>query len=142
MPRTRKQTWSYTTGERGVNRVRVFLHRTGKLFLEYRQDARKLRQCLGHADRERAKQEAEDRAACLRRPDHHDAVTLSTLFDNYLREVTPTKSPGKQQHDRRTAGLVMRVLGPQRTAASLTHRDAARYAAERHRIGEIGRAHV
>ncbi len=137
MARIRKQNQTYTTGEKGTNRVRVFPHKSGKLFLEYRRAGRRVRQSLGHAEWPRAKQEAEDLAAQLRRPDHREAVTLATLFDNYLREVTPTKSPGKQRHDRLATGLILRVLGGNRPAGTLTHREAARYAAERRRIGDL-----
>ncbi len=137
MARIRKQQETFTTGEKGTNRVRAFWHKSGKLFLEYRRTGRKVRQSLGHADWGRAKMEAEDLAAQLRRPDHRDAVSLATLFENYLREVTPTKSHRKQQHDRRTVGLVVRILGGARLAADLTHRDAVRYATERRRIGDL-----
>ncbi len=137
MARIRKQNQTYTTGEKGTNRVRVFPHKSGKLFLEYRRAGRRVRQSLGHAEWPRAKQEAEDLAAQLRRPDHREAVTLAKLFDNYLREVTPTKSPGKQRHDRLATGLMVRVLGGNRPAGTLTHREAARYAAERRRIGDL-----
>jgi integrase len=138
MPRIRKrQQQPYQTGEKGVNRVRVYLHKSGRLFLEYRRAGRKVRQSLGHADWTRAKMEAEDVAGQLRRPDHRDAVSLAVLFDNYLREVTPTKSARKQQHDRRTVGLMLRIFGSGRRAAELTHRDAARYASERRRIGDL-----
>lgn len=137
MARIRKQHQAYTTGEKGTNRVRVFPHKSGKLFLEYRRAGRRIRKSLGHVEWARAKQEADDLAAQLRRPDHREAVTLVALFDNYLREVTPTKSPGKQRHDRLATGLILRVLGGNRPAGGLTHRDAARYAAERRRIGDL-----
>lgn len=77
-------------------------------------------------------------AAQLRHPDPRQvgAVTLAELFDKYLREVTPTKGVSKQAHDRRTAALVLDILGPARRAAELTHRDAARFVAERRRRGD------
>src|SRR5262249_8883679 len=43
----------------------------------------------------------------------------------------------KQSHDRRTSQLILDVLGTARRVADLTHRDAARYVAERRRIGDL-----
>ena len=77
-------------------------------------------------------------AARLRRPDRTQvgAITLAVLFDNYLREETPIKGASKQAHDHRTARLVLDFLGPARRASELTHRDAARFVAERRRRGD------
>jgi integrase len=66
-----------------------------------------------------------------------DSISLGELFDNYIREVTPAKGSGKQSHDRRTAQLILDVLGTARRVADLTHRDAARYVAERRRRGDL-----
>jgi hypothetical protein len=61
--------WSFITGEKGRNRVRVFAHPdTGRLFLELRENGAKRRIALGHRDREAAKLKAEEVAAALRRP--------------------------------------------------------------------------
>ena len=62
----RPDRWSWTTGEKGLNRVRVFLHpKSGRLCLEWyeavlgrRPKART--RALGHADREQAKADAEE----------------------------------------------------------------------------------
>jgi len=138
MPRARKQDrWKYLSGEKGANRVRVFVHPTGKLFAEYRRDGRKIRQSLGHTDRQRAKQEADELAVALRQPERREAVSLGQLFDNYLREVTPTKARTTQQHDRTTIDRFRQVLGSNRQAEELTHRDAARYEQERRRDGDL-----
>ena len=49
MPRARKQdSWTYICGEKGVNRVRVYTHRSGTLFAEYRRNGIKIRDALGH----------------------------------------------------------------------------------------------
>lgn len=130
---------SYITGEKGRNRVRVFLHPRSMLFyLEYRDRGRRVRVALGHRDRERAKAEAEEFAARLRRPGgaERDLVTLAELFDTYLREVTPTKGAAKQAHDRRTLALAASLWGPARRATDLTHRDAARFVAVRRQRGD------
>ncbi len=137
MTRNRTQQQTYTTGEKGTNRVRAYRHKSGHLFLEYRREGRKVRQSLGHADWGRAKIAALDLAAALRRPDHREQVTLATLFDNYLREVTPAKRPGTQQHDRATLALMLRIFGKARPASDLRHPDAARYAKARQRLGDL-----
>jgi integrase len=138
--RKQRETPSYVTGEKGKNRVRVFTDpRTGKVYLEYRDgQGRKARTACGHRDFAGARAQADQLAAHLRRPDRSQAgaVTLAELFDNYLREVTPTKGASKQAHDRRTAALVLDILGPARRTGELTHRDAARFVAERRRRGD------
>ncbi len=131
--------WSYLAGEKGRNRVRAFEDRAnGRIFLELMSNGRKRRIATGHRDRELAKQQAEELAVKLRRPATADRqeVTLAELIDNYLREVTPTKGPVKQVHDRASSRLVLEILGGGRTASSLTHRDAARFLAERQRRGD------
>lgn len=139
MPRARKKQdgWSYISGEKGANRVRVFVHRSGNLVLEYHKDGRKLRQSLRHQDREHAKRQADELAAQLRQPDRREPVTLGRLFDMYVQEVTPTKGQSGQYHDRRVVELVKKALGAERLAESLTHRDAALYASERKRLGDL-----
>jgi integrase len=118
--------WSYSTGERGRNRVRALAHpKTGGLFLEFADGRKRKRVALGHRDREAAKTKAEDLAAALRRGYAPQSVapTLATLFDNYVREVTPQKGESKQAHDRRAARLFLEYFGPSRKAASLNRRD-------------------
>ncbi len=62
-------TWSYSTGERGRNRVRVFVTRHGSLAVEYYEPhnggTRPRRISLGHRDEDRAKREADHIAARL-----------------------------------------------------------------------------
>lgn len=121
-----KSRWSYSTGERGRNRVRAFAHpKTGGLFLEFDDGGKRKRVALGHRDREAAKTKAEELAAALRRGSAPQSVapTLATLFDNYLREVTPQKGESKQGHDRRAAKLFVAFFGPSRKAASVNRRD-------------------
>jgi integrase len=138
--RNQRETRSYVTGEKGINRVRVFTDpRTGMLYLEYRDGVgRKARTACGHRDFVGAKAQADQMAAQLRQPNRTEigAITLAELFDNYLREVTPTKGTSKQAHDRRTALITLDILGPTRRVSELTHRDAARFVAERRRRGD------
>ena len=138
MPRAWKQdVWKYLSGEKGANRVRVFYHHTGKLFAEYRRNGLKVRQSLGHSDRQRAKQEADELAAALRQPDRREVPTLGTLFETYERTVTPTKALSTQQHDRTTLVHFRRVFGESTRADELTCRDAARFEVERRRLGDL-----
>lgn len=94
-----KKKWSYSTGERGRNRVRAFEHPiTKRLFLEFTDTGKRKRIALGHRDRELAKAKAEEVAAALRKGvvPIGAAPTLCTLFDNHIREVTPRKGQSKQ----------------------------------------------
>ena len=137
-----KQGWSFSTGERGRNRVRAFAHPvTGRLFLEFTDHGRRKRVALGHRDQETAKGKAEEVATALRRPDLQVAgnATLATLFDIYRREVTPLKGASKQQHDHRAAALLLACLGGHRKAATLSRRDWDRYIEWRRHEGD-GRA--
>jgi integrase len=133
--------WSYSTGERGVNRVRAIAHPlTGRCSLEYYEPStrgdrpRPRRVALGHTDRERAKAAAEALAAELRSAGAGRAtvgpVTLGTLFDIYLREVTPTKGEQKQHHDRECARLFLEAFGD-RPAATLSRREWDRFIRDR-----------
>jgi len=114
----RSKPWSYSTGERGRNRVRAFAHATtGRVFLEYYEQVGRglkpkiCRVGLGVCDRDRAKAAAEELAARLRRAEAptREHATLGVLFDNYAKEVTPDKSLGKQKHDRACAQGPVRV---------------------------------
>ena len=140
MPRrTAGQGWSYCTGEKGRNRVRAYEHpRTGTLYLEYRDHGKREAVALRHRDREAAKAKADELALALRRGEApaHEQLLLDTLFDKYLKEVTPSKGLSKQAHDRRTAGHVITYLGPHRRVTSLTHRDLQFYVKERQRNGD------
>ena len=134
MKRKTARCWSYIAGEKGRNRVRVFEHpETRKRFLEVRNSGNKRRIALGNTDREAAKAKADEIAAELRqtRPKVRAETTLGVLFDNYLREVTPTKSVTTQKKDKTTLTRIRRVLGDSRTACSLNFRDAAMYERER-----------
>ena len=106
--------WSYIVGERGRNRARAFAHSvTGRLFLEFYEPTRlasELRQGM---------------------PRELTRITLGTLFDNYLNEVSPGKSESKRKHDGRCADLSLRAFGRDREARSLSRREWDRFIAER-----------
>lgn len=118
--------WSYTSGEKGCNRVRAFAHPvTGRIFLEFREAGRRTRVALGHRDCEAAKVAAERAAIALR--EHKSlpsgALRLGTLFDNYMREVSPQKGPSAQGHDKRAVRLFSECWGAAREVSSLSRRD-------------------
>jgi integrase len=133
--------WSYSTGERGRNRVRIFEHpSTRGLFLEVYDTGRRKRIALGHRDRELAKAKAEEVATALRRGITTAGAepTLPKLFDNYLREVTPRKSASSQQKDRQVTRLFLEMFGADRKVMTLSRRDWDAFI-QRRRQGSDGR---
>jgi integrase len=129
-----KKNWSYSAGERGRNRVRAFEHQTtGIIQLEWYDRGRRKRLSLGHSDRRKAKIQADEVAAKLGQAEtpRSDDITLQELFDIYLGEVTPTKSPRSQKHDQRAADLFRFAFGPGRKARDLSRRDWDRFVRER-----------
>jgi hypothetical protein len=44
-------------------------------------------------------------------------LTLETLFDNHVNEVTPRKSESSQHHDRRATALFLELWGRSRKVA-------------------------
>jgi integrase len=141
-----KKRWSYSTGERGRNRVRVFEHpATVGLFLEVYDAGRRKRIALGHRDRKAAKAKAGEVAAALRLGNQppRGELTLQTLFDNYLREVTPRKSPSSQQKDRQAARLFEEHFGADRKVTTLSRRDRDAFIHRRRQgsDGRVGKVH-
>lgn len=122
--------WSFSTGERGRNWVRAFAHPvTGRMFLEFTDTGRRARIALGHRDAEAAKAKAEELATTLRRGTIPPGTspTLGTLFDIYVREVTPQKGVSAQRHDRRASALFLACFGAGQKAAMLNRRDWDRF---------------
>src|SRR5690348_13267456 len=91
----KRRTFSYKAGEKGRNRVRVFAWpKQGEgLWIDYREDGKRIRKPLGHSDQQHAKQQADEIAgrtsAGTVRPAAviPEVITLQTLFDMYLKEV-------------------------------------------------------
>jgi integrase len=126
MKRQSPKQWSYTSGEKGCNRVRAFAHpETGRMFLEFREAGRRTRVALGHRDCEAAKTAAERAAIALRERSvaPRGALRLRMLFDNYMREVSPQKGPSAQQHDKRAVKLFCECWGEGREVAKLARHD-------------------
>lgn len=137
--------WSYSAGERGRNRVRVFEdNKTRSILAEFQQpnpitgELKRSRVSLRHSDRNQAKRQADEMAARFATTERKPEVraTLQQLFDIYEREVTPEKSEGKQKHDRRCAKMFLGFFGRTRRAETLNRRDWDRFIRER-RSGRV-----
>ena len=134
-----RRAWSYKCGERGCNRVRAYEDvKRAVIFLEFSQRdgagrISKKRVSTRHADRARAKAQADEMAFKLRSamPQVRSQLTLKSLFDIYVREVTPEKSVGKQRHDRATVELFCRCFGAERHPSTLNRRDWDKFIRER-----------
>ena len=144
----RKRQWSWSTGERGRNRVRAFEDRSrATIFLEYYErqatgELRRRRFALPTSDRDEAKGEAERLAAELRSAEQRapsKVLELGTLFDMYLSERTRQKAEGSQAFDRRTAGLFLRAFGENRDVTTLDRRDWDAFIVRR-RCADLGHA--
>ena len=132
-PRTPTPTsWNWATGIEGQNRVRVFTHASGRLYVDYFErtpTGRQRRvQSLHHADRAAAKQEAERIARRLTGRDAAELTRpaptqLGPLFDNYLAKKTQDKAATTQAHDRRAARLFRSYFGDGRAVESLHQGD-------------------
>jgi hypothetical protein len=141
--------WSWTTGEKGKNRVRVYDRGSRGIFLDvFVRDpltgttARK-RISLGRVDRDTAKRKAEELATNLRRTGRIEAaaLTIGQLFDSYEAHVTPTKGVSAKKHDRRALEMMRRYFGVHRPVASLDRRDWDGFIRDR-RAGRIRPAGV
>jgi integrase len=127
----RARSWSWTTGEKGKNRVRVYDRGSRGIFLDtFVRDpltgtATRKRISLGRVDRDTAKRKAEELAATLRISGRSQApaLTVGALFDNYEEHVTPSKGVSSRKHDRRALELLRRHLGAHRPIESLDRRD-------------------
>ena len=145
MARTNRSRRSYSAGEWGRNRVRVFSDpRTGIMQVEWREDARKMRRSLRHRDWARAKRQADEIAAGLAESVATDVteakpelLTLKTLFDIYGEEVTPTKAERSWKYDQAAMKMFLRFFGQHRKAATLSQRDWDRFIRAR-RAGTTG----
>lgn len=124
-----REMWSYIAGKKGKNRVRVFAWPTkgNSLWIDYREDGKRIKKSLGHSDQERARRLADDVAARLSNGIARPAgavLTLRTLFDIYEREVTQyKKSASARGHDKRTLPLLLECFGAQRRPDTLNVRD-------------------
>ncbi len=145
MARTKKSRRSYSAGEWGRNRVRVYPDpKTGMIQIEWSENGNRLRRSLKHRDWNRAKQQADEVAAGLAQPVAADVpdpdpepLTLGTLFEIYGEEVTPTKAKASRKYDRATMKMFLRFFGNRRKARTLSQRDWDRFIRAR-RAGSVG----
>ncbi len=145
MARTKRVRRSYSAGEWGRNRVRVFPDpKTGLIQIEWREQGRRRSKSLGHRDWALAKKQADEVAAGghgASSPDEAEAepapLTLETLFDIYGEEVTPTKGKGSRTYDRAATNMFLKFFGRDRRPATLSQRDWNRFIRER-RSGKVG----
>ena len=145
MARTKRDRRSYSAGEWGRNRVRVFADpKTGLYQIEWRESGRRLTRSLKHRDWMRAKRQADEAAAGLAVDEPNgkaeaepEPLTLGGLFDIYGEEVTPTKAEGTQQTDRTAIWMSLKFFGRDRDPSTLSQRDWDRFIRER-RAGRIG----
>ena len=145
MARTKRRRRSYSAGEWGRNRVRVFPDpKTGLIQIEWREAGRRRSRSLGHRDWNRAKRQADEVAAGRAEghvPEAASAesapLTLKTLFDIYGDEVTPTKGEQSQQYDETAMKMFLGFFGEGRMPATLSQRDWDRFIRAR-RSGKVG----
>ena len=146
MARTKRSRRSYSAGEWGRNRVRVFPDpKTGLIQIEWREQGRRRSKSLGHRDWARGKRQADEVAARGCGASSPDAppqarptpLTLARLFDIYGDEVTPRKGKGSQRHDRVATRMFLKCFGRDRRPATLSQRDWDRFIRAR-RSGKVG----
>ena len=143
MARTKRDRRSYSAGEWGRNRVRVFADpKTGLYQIEWRENGCRLTRSLKHRDWSRAKRQADEAAAGLAMYEPNgkaepEPLTLERLFEIYGEEVTPTKAKRTQERDRVAMRMFLGFLGPNRRPETLSQRDWDRFIRER-RAGRVG----
>ncbi|WP_420449230.1 tyrosine-type recombinase/integrase [Candidatus Palauibacter sp.] len=145
MARTKRSRRSYSAGEWGRNRVRVFPDpKTGILQIEWREEGRRLTRSLKHRDWSRAKRQADEAAAGFEGPEpdgkaevEPEPLTLKKLFDIYGEEVTPAKADKSRQYDRTAMRMFLGFFGNDRDPATLSQRDWDRFIRAR-RLGRVG----
>ena len=125
--------WSWTTGEKGKNRVRVYDRGSRGIFLDtfvhdpLTSTATRKRISLGRVDRETAKRKAEELAGKLRINGRSEApqLTVGTLFDSYEAQVTPTKGTNTGKHDKRALEMMRRHGGSESVSGPNSGRRAS-----------------
>ena len=145
MGNTKRGRRTYSAGEWGRNRVRVFPDpKTGLLQIEWRKNGCRLTRSLKHRDWARAKLQADEVAAGLAAPGVNgsaeaepEPLTLGVLFDIYGEEVTPTKAERSRRYDRAVMKMFLKFFGRDRRPATLSQRDWDRFIRER-RSGKVG----
>ena len=138
------RSWSYSAGEWGTNRVRVYDRGARGLYLDYDDETgTRVRSHLGHSDRDRAKQQVDELALRFRQLGARPArMTLATLFETYEREVSCHKpSMSKRKHDARCMEMMLRFFGEDVDPKELSRREWDRFVLAR-RSGTVRPATV
>lgn len=135
--------WSYSAGERGRNRVRVYDRGSRGMYADYDDNGVRVRTRLGQIGQEKAKQYADDLAAKFRRGEARPTrLTLKSLFEMYEREITQQKgTAGTRQHDRTCAKMMLAFLGADTDPGKLSRTQWDRFIAAR-RTGIVRPASV
>jgi integrase len=109
--------------------------------LEFNDKGHRTRISLGHRDRERASQEADDAAARLGKAEDPkpEEITLGELFDIYLVEVTPRKGDRQRRYEQAASEMFMRYFGRTCKTSALNIRDWERFISDRNH-GRVGPA--
>ena len=143
---TKRGQQTYSAGEWGRNRVRIFSDsKTGLMQIEWREHGRRLSKSLKHRDWDEAKRQADRFAAEYVTPEPEvmlqeaepEPLMLEGLFDIYGCEVTPTKGERSQKYDRAAMKMFLGFLGRDRNPSTLSKRDWDRFIQER-RAGSVG----
>ncbi len=145
MARTKRSRRSYSAGEWGRNRVRVFPDpKTGILQIEWRENGSRLTRSLKHRDWSRAKRQADEFAAGFEGPKLNgkkeaepEPLTLERLFDIYDEEVIPTKGNRSRLQNRAAMKMFLGCFGRDRKPETLCQRDWDRFIRDR-RAGRVG----
>jgi integrase len=139
MTRRKGVARTYSAGQKGRNRVRLFADpRSGLLYLEYQDCGKKTRTALQHRNFDAGRRQADDLAAQLAGVSGapRQRMSLAQLFSAYLQEKSPNKAAGTRSHDRRALGLIQQVIGAGKDPLELTHRDAEAYVKARKHMGD------
>ncbi len=144
MARTKRKRRSYSAGEWGRNRVRIFPDpKTGLFQIEWRENGRRLTRSLKHRDWARAKRQADQFAAGFidapngKAEAEPEPLTLEKLFEIYGEEVTPAKGRHTRRHDRAALAMFLECFGRDRQPGTLSQRDWDRFIRLR-RAGKVG----
>lgn len=130
---TKRKGWSYIAGARGTNRVRVYDRGVHGLWLDYvDDDGKRVRSSAKTTDRAEAKAKADTLAAAfLKRNTLAAGRTVESLFDIYVREVSPQKTRQRQLYDRRATQLLAASFGKDRDPSTLSKRDFDKFIEQR-----------
>ena len=145
MARTKRSRRSYSAGEWGRNRVRIFPDpKTGIYQIEWRENGRRLTRSLKHRDWARAKRQADEVAAGLavhepagKAEAEPEPLTLGRLFEIYDEEVIPTKGNRSRLQNRAAMKMFLGCFGRDRKPETLSQRDWDRFIMAR-RAGRVG----